>query len=356
VASVALSAARCGRLTIALLASSALALAAGASAAEGSQDGAEAQASSTKPVVALLGTVAATVDQVAGHEVLPAPATEGAAPEPSPSETVAPTTADQSTAPGPEDLLRGGASGGPTRAMPRPRAPDVGATLSKVTAPVRRAASGTLHRAGESVDGVVAQVPAVAQSGRRAVSGVIAVAGGLLAKTPLAAVASQTSRLLSHLAATPQDLVGEPLGVSLPGEPGLIADPVISAAIPSPGETASCAPCAAGLHGSAGVAVAGSTGASGVAATAAFVEASAPPYATAGSTPASSSPSHAPSMPRSPAPGGVSSAGGGAVGAALALALLWLFATVLPGVKRRLGEGPQVRLIAPFELILQRPG
>jgi hypothetical protein len=40
----------------------------------------------------------------------------------------------------------------------------------------------------------------------------------------------------------------------------------------------------------------------------------------------------------------------------LALALLWVLVTVLPGVMRRLGEGPQIRLIAPFELILQRPG
>ncbi|HEX4436184.1 MAG TPA: hypothetical protein VH061_05245 [Solirubrobacteraceae bacterium] len=330
-----------------------LVLMVGAPIAEGSQSTTEAQ---PKPVAALLGTVAATVDQVAGQQVPPAPAAVGSAQAPSPVETVVSAATGQSAAPGLGAPSRSDASEGPAGAAPRRSAPDAGATLRKVAEPVRRVARGVLHGASQSVGGVVAQVPVVGQPARRVAGSIVTGAGDLLAKTPLAPAVTQTSVLLAETSGggALTGLAGEP---SPAGAAGFIASSVPATMIAAPGETSACVPCTAG--GPAGIP--GSTVATIAAASAPGVGSSAArPGASlaAGSVPTSSSPFHMPSMPRSPSPGGgvTSAAGGVAVGAGLALALAWLLATVLPGVARRLGEGPRTRLIAPFELILQRPG
>jgi hypothetical protein len=360
VATVALRAIHRGRLQVALLTSLAaviivLALmAAGPQAAEGSHGPGEAQAPSTsKPVAALLGTVAATVEQVAGQEVVAAPPTPGSTSTPSPVESVVPATTGQSAAPADLGGLLRDTSAGSTGSASRRSTPDVAATLRSVSQPVRQVAGVTLHRAAESVGGVVARVPVVAESARRTVGEVATVAGGLLEKTPREPIASRTPGLLD----------GPPAPTSTPGAPGLAMGALSAVPTASPGEMSACISCAdappAALFLGPNIASARTASrASGLLyATRASPKASSPAQLASGSTRASSSLARTPSTPRSPAPGGVaSSAGGAAACAGLALALLWLLATTLPGVKRRLGEGRQVRLIAPFELILQRPG
>jgi hypothetical protein len=334
-----------------------LVLMAGAPIAEGSQGTTEAQ---PKPVAALLGTVAATVDRVAGKQVLPAPAAVGSAPAPSPIKTVVSAATGQSAAPGPGASSGSDASEGPAGAAPRRSAPDAGATLRKVTAPVRRVTMGVLHSASQSVGGVVAQVPVVGQPARRVVGSIVTGAGDLLAKAPLAPVVIQTSVLLTATSAggALTGFAGEP---SPAGAAGFIASSAPAAMIAVPGETSACVPCIpedpAGIPGST-VATIAATTAPGAGSSAALPGASPSASLAVGAVPTSSSPFHMPSTPRSPSPGGgiTSAAGGVAVGAGLALALAWLLATVLPGVARRFGEGPRIRLIAPFELILQRPG
>lgn len=346
-----------------------LALAAGPQVAEGSQGPSEAQAPSTsKPVVALLGAVAATVDQVAGQEVVAAPSTTGSTSTPSPVESVVSATTGQSAAPDTVDLPRD-TSAGSTGSPPRRSTPDVATTLRRVTQPVRQVTGGTLHKAVESVGGLVARVPAVAQSARRTVGGVATVAGELLEKTALEPVASRIPGLpQASTGLTPLGLLGGSLDTtSVSGVSRLVADSFSAATIASPDETPACMSCVA----DAPAALVGSNVPPARTATSASepISAAVAPlgpspsrpspsrHLAAGSTRAGSSAARIPSTPRSPAPGGVaSSAGGAAACAGLTLALLWLLATALPGVKRRLGECPQVRLIAPFELILQRPG
>jgi hypothetical protein len=341
-----------------------LMLAAGAPAAEGAQGAAEAQPSTTtKPVAALLGTIAATVDQAAGQQALPAPPPAGSAPAPSPVETVMSAATGQSIAPGPDAPPRSDTSEGTAGAPPQRSALDAGATLRKVIEPVRRVTRGALDATSRSVGGVVAQVPAVGQPARRVVDSIATVAGGLLAKTPLAPAVSQSSGLL--IATSGGGALTGPARerslVSSPEAAGPFASSAPTTMIAAPGETPACGACTAG--GSAGIP--GSTVAAitdmtalGSGSEAALPDASPSASLAAGSVPTSSSPFQMPSTPRSPSPGGgvTSAAGGAAATAGLALALAWLLATVLPGVARRLGEEPQARLIAPFELILQRPG
>jgi hypothetical protein len=336
-----------------------LTLASGSTVAEGSQGGAEAQGSSpAKPVAALLGSVTATVDEVAGQEVLPAPSASGSTPAPSPVETVVSAATGQSAAPNTETLLRNASTETTGNA---PGGSRVAATVRQLTEPVRQVTGGTLHRAAQGVGGVVTQVPVVGQSARHVAGAVASVARGLLAKTPLSPVALQTpAQGLLALAtggeALPRQGSDRSL-ISSSGASGLFADSALVATTSSPGDAVGCVACGAG----ASVGVPGSTvaamGRTGVVATVTQSGASASPSPAAASASSSPSPFRAPSMPRSPGPGGIaSSAGGAAAYAGLALALLWLLATVLPGVKRRLGEDPQICLIAPFELILQRPG
>jgi hypothetical protein len=360
---MALSIARRLRLTVTLPACLAvvvlLVLATGSTVAEGSQGGAEAQGSSpVKPVAALLGSVTATVDEVAGQEVLPAPSAPDSTPAPSPVEAVVSAATGQSAAPNTETLLRDASADTTGNA---PGGSRVVVTVHQLTEPVRQVTAGTLHRTAQSVGGVVTQVPVVGRSARHVVGGVSTVARGLLAKTPLSPVASRTPvQGLLALATGGEALPGEAGERSLAsssGASGLFANSALVAATFSPGDAVGCVACGAG----APVGVPGPTAAAvsrpGVVATVTRPVASTSPSPAAASTSSSSSPFRAPSTPRSPGPGGVvSSAGGAAACAGLALALLWLFATVLPGVKRRLGEDPQIRLIAPFELILQRPG
>jgi hypothetical protein len=336
-----------------------LVLATGSTVAEGSQGGAEAQGSSpAKPVAALLGSVTATVDEVAGQEVLPAPPASGSTPAPSPVETVVSVATGQSAAPNTETLLRDDSAETTGNA---PGGSRVAATVRQLTEPARQVTAGTLHRAAQSVGGVVTQVPVVGQSARRIVGGVATVARGLLAKTPLSPVPSQTPvQGLLALATGGEALPGPGSDRSLissSGTSGLFANSALVAATSSPGEAIGCVACGAG----ASVGVPGSTATAisrpDVVARVTQSRASTSPSPAAATPSSSSSPFRAPSTPRSPGPGGIaSSAGGAAACAGLALALAWLLTTVLPGVKRRLGEDPQICLIAPFELILQRPG
>jgi hypothetical protein len=359
---MALSIIRRLRLTVTLPACLAvvvlLVLASGSTVAEGSQGGAEAQGSSPeKPVAALLGSVTATVDEVAGQEVLPAPSASDSPPAPSPVETVVSAATGQSAAPDTETLLRGTSVDTTGNA---PGGSRVVATVRRLTEPVRQVTAGTLHRAAQSVGGVVTHVPVVGQSAGHVVGGIAAVAGGLLAKTPLSPVVSRTPvQGLLALAYGGEALPGhgsDRLLMSTSGASGPFADSALVAATSSPGDAIGCVACGAG----ASIGVPGSTVAAvsrtGVVATVTQSGASTSP-SPAASASSSSSPFRAPSTPHSPGPGGVaSSAGGAAACAGLALALAWLLTTVLPGVKRRLGEDSQICLIAPFELILQRPG
>jgi hypothetical protein len=365
VAALALSTIRRPRLSAALavvlMAVVALLLSAASPVAEGSQGGAEAQPSSTaEPVAALLGTVAATVDRAAGREVLPAPPPpDASAADLPPAEDVVTAVTGQEPAPDSAVPLR--AAAGSAGTAPRRSAPDAGTALQKAAEPLRRVTGATLHRATGTVDGVLAKVPAVAQPVRRAAGEVVSVADELLAETPLAPGVSRASGPVSQPGGgvvAPGFTESGSLTPAAAGEPGLLAGEATLAAVLSP---AACAACAGGpsVPRVPGAAV-GAISAMGVSSATGTVLSPGPPAwpsVAAGAVPASFSASQLPSTPRSPAPSGVSSAGGvAAVGVGLALALAWLLATVLPGVTRRWGERPHARLVAPFELILQRPG